>query len=63
MLLLAIGSISVIIICCIIKKLQDEIFMFESEMLLSSEANADDDTLSSYAAIKKALENKNELEH
>lgn len=57
MILILIASVTSIVIGCILKKFFNDMSMFES-YLLSSSLKDLEDVSSSYEAIKKALENK-----
>lgn len=57
MLSILIASVAIIIIGCILKKFFDDMSIFESDLLSSSIKDLED-VSSSYEAIKKALENK-----
>lgn len=56
MLSIAIGSISIIIARYILKKIKQDLAIFESELFLSLE-EAEDSISPSYEAIQKALDN------
>ena len=57
MILILIASVILIVSVCIIKKFFKDMSMFESDLLSSSIKDLEDIS-SSYEAIKKALENK-----
>lgn len=57
MLSIAIGSISIMIVRYILKKLKQDLTIFESELFLSLE-ETEDSMSPSYEAIQKALENQ-----